>query len=106
MRNDVAEAREIDLVRAHDGAQHRLDGENDCEEGVLVGFGEVGHLRGMPVQDHPAKAGVVHILHGNHARERIAPENGASGRLAQLTGRDCQLFHAGGSGAPRPFAAP
>jgi hypothetical protein len=85
LRN-VAEACEVDFVRAEESAQRRLGREHRVHQPhALVGC-EVGHFLYVPLQDHPAETRVIEIVDENDAAELVAPEQVPSRGSAQLAG--------------------
>ena len=71
---DVAEARKVDLVRIEELAEHRLGREHRVHEPRALGRLKVGHLLHVPLEDHPAKAGIIRIVDQHNAAKSVAPE--------------------------------
>ena len=86
MLRGVAEASEVDLVRAEQIAQHPLGREHRLHQADALGGWEVGHFLYVPLQDHPAEAGIIGIVDENDAAELVAPEQVPSRGGAQLAG--------------------
>jgi len=71
---DVAETRKVDLVRIEELAEHLLGCEDRLHEPCAFGRLKVGHLLHVPLEDYPAKAGIIRIVDQHNAAEPVAPE--------------------------------
>ncbi len=86
MRNDVAEAGKVDLVRTEERTQGALDAENGFHQPRLLSRIQIRHLSDMTLENYPAKTRIVGISHANDATEIICPKQVATGRAAQFAG--------------------
>jgi len=82
MGRDVAEARKVNLVRIEQRAEHGLGCEDRIHEPCAFGWLKVGHLLHVPLEDHPAKAGIIRIVDQHHAAEPVASEQIPAGGIA------------------------
>lgn len=84
MRNNIAEAGQIDLVRIEERTQSAFNAENSTHQPLLLGHIQVRHFGDMTLENYSAKARIVSIGHANDATEIISPKQIASGRAAQI----------------------
>ena len=82
--NEIAQAREVDLVRPEPVAQRDLDLENDAHQVRALAKIEIAHLGDMPLPDHTAIAGIFRLVHQNDAAACVAPQQLAAIVGAQL----------------------
>src|SRR5882762_1579197 len=82
MGRDVAEARKVDFVRIEERAEHGLSSEDRIHEPCALGRLKVGHLLHVPLEDHPAKAGIIRIVDQHNAAEPVTPEQIPAGEIA------------------------
>jgi hypothetical protein len=74
MGRDVAQARKVDFVRIEESAERGFGCEYRIHEPCAFGRLKVGHLLHVPLEDHPAKAGIIRIVDEHNAAEPVAPE--------------------------------
>src|SRR5690242_15595116 len=74
MGHDVAEAREIDLVRLQLLTQHRLYREHYVHEMRTLRFGKIGHFLHVCAPDHAAEPGIARLLDIDDAQPRVLPQ--------------------------------
>ena len=73
VRRQIAETREVDLVRLKHLAQCLLNGEYHAHAMMLPRAAQIGHFPDVLVPDHPAEAGVIRIDDQDHATVLVAP---------------------------------
>ena len=78
VRNQIAQAREIDLVRFEHHAQRLLDGPYHAHAMQLFGSGKVGHFLDMSIPDNAAEAGIIRIGDQCGATPLVAPQDFAA----------------------------
>lgn len=77
VRREIAQTRQIHLVRRQQRAQRRLRCRHDRHTVSAIGGGKVCELRNMLVPDHPAKSG-ERLVGQHHAAPRIAVNHKAA----------------------------
>jgi hypothetical protein len=84
VRDHVAEAGEIDLVRPQQLAQGLFDAEHHGHAVGAVGGGEVAHFLHVRIPDHAAEAGIAGLVDVDHPAMAVLPQQGAAGGPAQF----------------------
>ncbi len=84
VRDGVAQARQVDLVRRKDFAQRGFSREYRVHQSGALGGGQIGHFAYVSRQDHPAEAGIGRVVDQDDAAEPILPQHGFGRTVAQL----------------------
>lgn len=78
MRNNIAQAGEVDLVGGETLSQHLLNGEHHGHHMIAFLCREITHFLDVFMPDHAAKAGVIRIIHQYNAALAVLPERFAA----------------------------
>ena len=79
---EVAEARQVDLVRIQELPEGGLGCEYRIHEPHALGRLKVGHLFHVPLEDHAAEARVGLIVDQDDAAKPVLPEQDPTWRIA------------------------
>jgi hypothetical protein len=89
VRNGIAQAREIDLVRMQAPAQRVLHLAYDAHEMRALSSREIRHFRDVRVPHRTAITRIIRLIHENYATPRVAPHQLAAVTRAQFAAHDC-----------------
>lgn len=88
MRDEIAQARQIDLVRGKAGAQHCFDGGDDAHQARLLWLAQIGEFAHVRVPDDPAvtREGAALLPADEHdAAIVVAPQQMTAQAYTQFT---------------------
>ena len=89
VRDYIAEAGKVYFLRRQLLALNTLHGEDNAHDFTALTVSEIGHFTDMPLKDHPAKSRVIFVVDVHYSRQRVGPDNNATGFFTQnaATGR-------------------